>query len=1357
MDVPAGAIPIDQFQAADTADTNTPPSGAIPVNQFQSAEEAYGTPKQQAIAGLEGAGRGLVGPLAPMLEKAAGVKSEAIRGRQDVNPWTSGAGETVGLLAPLLISGGASAGARGAIAAGELGQEASAGTSLLGNIAKYGTVAGVLDMAGDTALHSLGLASPAGYVAKVGSSIVRQAAEAATMQSSDEISRMVTQDINAPISAETALANVGLAGAFGGAAGGLFTGTVSPLWKATIGPKVEEFLKASRYHFNDESGKIIKDFSGVTPAVDTLAVKANPDQTIRSIADDYAITHGLKLNHDLPSIKADPERGSKIAEAYENMVHAPDDPKVRKSYNALMQETMDQWEAIKKTGLKVEAITNDMENPYKKSVDMINDVRNNNHLWYYPTSNGFGASDKLPKAFSAISSQVGSEFNPTAHEALKADLLKQGFKFSEGTGKYGGMAEPSIMVEHDGSTKAKQAIANLGKQYGQESVIHSVGNPGTRLNELQFMDGRPSVQGFGVEQNPNATKDFTENPLYGKFNLKFDKEKANTAHPLLAYTNEMIDGKPAQVNDIFRIVHDYFGHAKEGFSFGPNGADNAWHHHMQMYSKDAQRALTSETRGQNSWVNFGPKGQENRMNPATTTYAEQKAGLLPSWISNVTQKPITTVKIPLRGIKEVAETAKDFAMESTLDESYQSLSSDEGALNKAVRFLGIDISPVMKAAMSGEPKAVQLFNELRESQHPEVIAALKDLPNRIDAAVAKNLGTSLEDAAHYSDRDAGHELHDIFTKEYNEKYQPVSAAMDKRNAAASGLRIPDESRRDFGGMIIEKGMQDVGTDSPYYKAYEDYAQRVMAKDDMAGLDKLKTELFNRSKSLSVDLNEKNAYRDIRNMISEFQENQIAKEGVIVGKEGVMDSADVIAQRQAANKQYAAFSKMSDELSDHVGLGNFKGAGTLKDKMADISPEDLLKKFSPRGNTDSIPFLRKYFPETLDKVQETEAKKFLSPSVYQDKGETALDMHKLNRALEKTLKGSPEYARFVLPQGAQDKIKAAQTILDAIPGIKSSGTAGWMTKMMKHVPASAMSAIGFLSGHNPVSSYLLGEVAQRLGRDVPDAMKLSYLKFLGSDKPVKAEGFHAMVEMIHNTIKGHNDLLKATSSLFKTGVRVAAFNQMSANSDREKLDKIVSNLQKHPEQIERIANSELGHYLPAHQQAISQTTVSQIQYLNSLKPRAQKNSPLDEPTKPNAEAMARYNRALDIANNPISLLQDVKNGTIQATDMIDLKTLYPQLYSEISQRIINDMTNHSADAGSIPYKTRLGISLFLGTPLDSTMTPLSIMAAQSAFIKPTGQQGQQQNKAKRGTSTLGKSNNNYKTTSQAAESDRASRD
>lgn len=57
-------------------------------------------------------------------------------------------------------------------------------------------------------------------------------------------------------------------------------------------------------------------------------------------------------------------------------------------------------------------------------------------------------------------------------------------------------------------------------------------------------------------------------------------------------------------NEKFRAVHDYFGHAIHGNQFGPKGEEIAWNVHRKMYSGLASVGMTSETRGQNSYVNY---------------------------------------------------------------------------------------------------------------------------------------------------------------------------------------------------------------------------------------------------------------------------------------------------------------------------------------------------------------------------------------------------------------------------------------------------------------------------------------------------------------------------------------------------------------------------------------------------------------------------------------------------------------------------------------------------------------------------------------------------------------------------------
>lgn len=125
-------------------------------------------------------------------------------------------------------------------------------------------------------------------------------------------------------------------------------------------------------------------------------------------------------------------------------------------------------------------------------------------------------------------------------------------------------------------------------------------------NHLYFF---PTVSGFGGGQD----LDVTDNPLL---------EDTGIVLP---------DGHRMLANDVFRVVHDYFGHIKEGVGFRADGEENAWRQHSTMYSDLARPAMTTETRGQNSWVNYGPHGEFNRTATSDTVFAPQKIGILPDY------------------------------------------------------------------------------------------------------------------------------------------------------------------------------------------------------------------------------------------------------------------------------------------------------------------------------------------------------------------------------------------------------------------------------------------------------------------------------------------------------------------------------------------------------------------------------------------------------------------------------------------------------------------------------------------------------------------------------------------------------
>lgn len=81
-------------------------------------------------------------------------------------------------------------------------------------------------------------------------------------------------------------------------------------------------------------------------------------------------------------------------------------------------------------------------------------------------------------------------------------------------------------------------------------------------------------------------------------------------------------------NDVFRVVHDVIAHG-QGHSFSPGGEHDAWLAHRAILPVEAQLALWCETKGQNSWINYG-----EHVAPGSSLkdrgFAPQKSGIVSS-------------------------------------------------------------------------------------------------------------------------------------------------------------------------------------------------------------------------------------------------------------------------------------------------------------------------------------------------------------------------------------------------------------------------------------------------------------------------------------------------------------------------------------------------------------------------------------------------------------------------------------------------------------------------------------------------------------------------------------------------------
>jgi hypothetical protein len=152
---------------------------------------------------------------------------------------------------------------------------------------------------------------------------------------------------------------------------------------------------------------------------------------------------------------------------------------------------------------------------------------------------------------------------------------------------------------------------------------------------------------------------------------------------------------------------------------------------------------------------------------------------------------------------------------------------------------------------------------------------------------------------------------------------------------------------------------------------------------------------------------------------------------------------------------------------------------------------------------------------------------------------------------------------------------------------------------------------------------------------------------------------------------------------------------------------IDTLRQNPEKMLEIGGS-LGDDLPDHSGIIAAKAANASQYLNGLKPLAGQNSPFDRITPASKIEENNYHRQFKIAEQPLSILKHIKQGTVSPSDIKTLQTLYPQLSQSIMDHTFQQVAEAKENKTLIPYKQRMGLSALMG-PLDSTQTPQAMQA------------------------------------------------
>jgi hypothetical protein len=141
---------------------------------------------------------------------------------------------------------------------------------------------------------------------------------------------------------------------------------------------------------------------------------------------------------------------------------------------------------------------------------------------------------------------------------------------------------------------------------------------------------------------------------------------------------------------------------------------------------------------------------------------------------------------------------------------------------------------------------------------------------------------------------------------------------------------------------------------------------------------------------------------------------------------------------------------------------------------------------------------------------------------------------------------------------------------------------------------------------------------------------------------------------------------------------------------------------------------MGHYLGNHDIALKASAYRAVNALNSMRPNPQKQGPLDPEPKADAVAQAKYNRALMIGNQPLTILHLLKSGQMTNQDVSILNAVHPGAAESMSQKIINEIIQKNAAGEHVPYGLQAGVSRLTGQPMSGSFVPARIQSNQTTF-------------------------------------------
>ena len=606
----------------------------------------------------------------------------------------------------------------------------------------------------------------------------------------------------------------------------------------------------------------------------------------------------------------------------------------------------------------------------------------------------------------------------------------------------------------------------------------------------------------------------------------------------------------------------------------------------------------------------------------------------------------------------------------------------------------------------------------------------------------KNFEEPLQTGSQKSAHEMGLEAKNVLKEQIDAVYKPIQEGYDSLGSTRQAVEIPDKPRLNLISDLLEESENATkgSIGGPRQKQFEHWAERLSEQKTLAHYTSIESEIgkAERASWRSGMYDDASAMGEIKDYVRKFNHEQIAEAHKNFALESGMPLAEAekmadafSARTSRLTKEYRQFVETLGDLSGAVKLGKVRTYREAMEALEKIEPSKLAEAAFRGDRIKALTKLQKDFPAAFD---------LFSIQKKQELLEKLMVDGKVNpRKAFKLMDDVPKEIKNMLFNTDQiEKMRATKTWVEALPEdwapSKTPRGMMYMDYFSSPIKAAMSEGMGF------------AQAAYLKAHSVEELHSMSRISSVASKITDKIQA-------------GAKGIFKAGKDIESKTVGFAGAKIAEKMADHESQKKIISkinelhnNPDKFIEHLEK-STSEMYGAAPETSGAVHAAAVRAVQYLAQSAPEMKSPYPLGDDPIPSKVDIHIFAERVHALSNPTHIMKELRQGTLVPAHIEAVQTVYPKLFQEMQQSVMQELTGAIAKKTPINYKTKNMLSLFLNQDLDASITPQAIMANQVSLGQSQMNSQQQDQMMMAGGKTtqggLGKMNmaNNMKTSMQ----------